>query len=188
MRVPLRAHLRNDSRLVCRFASMQSARAPRVPAPGFTSILALALQPPLPFRGLQIPPWREQLAGSTTSPAQLTRRSRRAAILVRGWWVGCLQEAAGGGKGGPMPQHGAALLAVAALAAMVTSPSPGRRSVDGDVRLYGADPSPGNDDTAALQKALANCSNTNAQVYTRPARTPSRGPCRRGGIRGWARC
>ena len=64
-----------------------------------------------------------------------------------------------------MPHHSAALLAVAALAAMVTSPSPARRSVSGDIRLYGADPSPGNDDTAALQKALANCSNTNGQVY-----------------------
>ena len=35
----------------------------------------------------------------------------------------------------------------------------------GDVTRYGADPAPGNDDTAALQKALANCSNTNGQVF-----------------------
>ena len=48
----------------------------------------------------------------------------------------------------------AGLLAyAAALAAMATSPSPGRRGVDGDIRLNGADPSPGNDDTAALQSA-----------------------------------
>jgi hypothetical protein len=37
--------------------------------------------------------------------------------------------------------------------------------VAGDVRLYGADPAPGNDDTAALRWALANCSQTNGQVF-----------------------
>jgi hypothetical protein len=35
----------------------------------------------------------------------------------------------------------------------------------GDVTRYGADPAPGNDDTASLQRALANCSNTNGQVF-----------------------
>eukprot|EP01050_Picozoa_sp_SAG11_P031270 SAG11_NODE_9645_length_892_cov_3.827238_1_plen_183_part_00 len=41
----------------------------------------------------------------------------------------------------------------------------GTITVSGDVRLYGADPAPGNDDTAALRRALANCSQTGGQVF-----------------------
>eukprot|EP01048_Picozoa_sp_COSAG05_P030328 COSAG05_NODE_10472_length_563_cov_0.946121_1_plen_77_part_10 len=38
--------------------------------------------------------------------------------------------------------------------------------VPGDVRLYDADPADdGGDDTAALRRALANCSATGGQVY-----------------------
>lgn len=41
----------------------------------------------------------------------------------------------------------------------------GEQAVLGDVTWYGADPRDGNDDTAALQAALVNCSNTGGQVF-----------------------
>ena len=43
--------------------------------------------------------------------------------------------------------------------------TPHSTMIAGDVRLYGADPAPAGDDTAAMQRALANCSETNGQVY-----------------------
>ena len=59
------------------------------------------------------------------------------------------------------------LLVVAGVASVATPPRGADDSarLAGDVRRYGADPAPGNDDTVALQRALANCSNTNGQVF-----------------------
>jgi hypothetical protein len=71
------------------------------------------------------------------------------------------------------------LAALAATGAVVGVAAPTERPLNtqkaiggpvvlGDVTVYGADPAPGNDDTAALQRALSNCSHTNGQVYFPP--------------------
>jgi hypothetical protein len=77
-------------------------------------------------------------------------------------------------------QQQAMLLAALAVTVMSVAPQVERplvapqtaaaedEKVLGDVTLSGADPAPGNDDTAALQRALANCSGTGGQVYFPP--------------------
>ena len=55
--------------------------------------------------------------------------------------------------------------ALAQTRALSLKTTDGDARLAGDVTRYGADPAPENDDTAALKRALANCSNTNGQVF-----------------------
>jgi hypothetical protein len=57
------------------------------------------------------------------------------------------------------------LLYATSIAVSYKHAPPTTSAVLGDVTAYGADPRDGNDDTAALQAALANCSNTGGQVF-----------------------